>query len=51
MAKELEKKLKEAKSEEELLTILDAADPNERSDKEVELLCGGFDCPHPEKGP
>lgn len=41
MAKDLEKKIKEAKSEEELLKVLESADGEELTDEELELVTGG----------
>ena len=41
MTKELEKKIKEAKSEEELLKVLESADGEELTDEELELITGG----------
>ncbi|MCQ2363213.1 MAG: bacteriocin [Acidaminococcaceae bacterium] len=41
MAKDLEKKIKEAKSEEELLKVLDSNDVEELTDEEMELIYGG----------
>ncbi|MBQ0108091.1 MAG: hypothetical protein KBS34_03050 [Phascolarctobacterium sp.] len=41
MTKDLEKKIKEAKSEEELLKILESADGEELTDEELEVICGG----------
>ena len=44
MTKEFEKKIKEAKSEEELLKALDTVSPYELSDEDLELVSGGA-CP------
>lgn len=41
MAKDLETKIKEAKSEEELLKVLDSKDGEELTDEEMELIVGG----------
>lgn len=41
MTKDLEKKIKEAKSEEELLKVLESADDEKLTDEELELICGG----------
>lgn len=41
MTKELEKKIKEAKNEEELLKVLESADGEELTDEELELITGG----------
>ena len=42
MAKDLEKKIKEAKSEEELLKVLDSKDGEELTDEEMEQIVGGL---------
>ncbi|MBQ0108090.1 MAG: hypothetical protein KBS34_03045 [Phascolarctobacterium sp.] len=48
MAKDLEKKIKEAKNEGELLKVLDFKDGEELTDEELELICGGDnDCSIP----
>lgn len=41
MTKEFEKKIKEAKNEEELLKILDSMNGEELTDEEMELIVGG----------
>ena len=44
MTKEFEKKIKEAKSEEELLKALDTVSPYKLSDEDLELVSGGYNC-------
>lgn len=41
MTKELEKKIKEAKSEEELLKVLNSNDVEELTDEDMEFIYGG----------
>ncbi|MCQ2363208.1 MAG: hypothetical protein MJ041_02635 [Acidaminococcaceae bacterium] len=45
MAKNLETKIKEAKSEGELLKVLDSKDGEELTDEEMEMVIGGENGP------